>query len=422
MTSIPVTQIPVGHVVPGEADLAEPVTDREHDLQDEQTDTTEAESFAALLQQQSVSAETPPATQALDVSELPETELITQVAAVTSPTATIDAALPAGATADLVNSAVLPDPTVEPVVEQTDAELLTGELVGETPPELAGIAEDTPAIAPESSVPFAEELQSFAPQASLSSEVLEDPDAQTDELLEDPSSELAATPAGEGEPLASADTLFRGDTRPQIESTLTVEPQPALNARRRSADTSASVENVTSAATATADQTGEAVAAVSLDSVGTQDVSTPDAFVPAPVPVHGLQKIVHELIVEAETVVDSKTIAVQFEEPHIGSVLIQMSDTDDGLTVSVAADDDLTLEMLQTGSQQLETTLKENNIELLEIASLPPDMSFTQQGQQDSPFQQTPDIYRQAAQNGQPKTAAGTPQRLTSGEQLNFRA
>ncbi|MCR9200983.1 MAG: flagellar hook-length control protein FliK, partial [Planctomycetaceae bacterium] len=120
--------------------------------------------------------------------------------------------------------------------------------------------------------------------------------------------------------------------------------------------------------------------------------------------------------------VDSKTIAVQFEEPHIGSVLIQMSETDDGLTVSVAADDDLTLEMLQTGSQQLETTLKENNIELLEIASLPPDMSFTQQGQQDSPFQQTPDVYRQAMESGQPAAAPGTPQRLTSSEQLNFRA
>jgi len=423
VTSIPVTQIPVGHVVPGEADSAES-TDRDHDLQDGQADTTQAESFAALLlQQQAVPAETPPVTLLTDVGELPETELITQVAAVADSAGTLDASLLEAAGTDPVDSAVLPDPTADLVGDDVDLEGLADTAVTpEATPDLTRVTEATPAFAQETSVPFAEELQSFAPQETLTTEVLEDPDAQTAELLEDSSRELDATLTGDGESVELSDSLLNDDAKPLVEATLPVEPEPTGNARRRSADPVAAAESVTSTATAANDQTGEAVAAVSLDSVSTQNVSTSDAFVPAPVPVHGLQKIVHELIVEAETVVDSKTIAVQFEEPHIGSVLIQMSDTDDGLTVSVAADDDLTLEMLQTGSQQLETTLKENNIELLEIASLPPDMSFTQHGQQDSPFQQSPDVYRQAVQNGQPRAAVGTPQRLTSSEQLNFRA
>ncbi|MCR9202321.1 MAG: hypothetical protein NXI04_27070, partial [Planctomycetaceae bacterium] len=304
VTSIPVTQIPVGHFVSGDADVAETTADREHDLKDNQTDTTEAESFAALLlQQQAVPAETPDVTPPANVTELPESELLTQVAAVTGGTATLEASPPEVAGTDVENSVVLPDPAAEPPGDDVDLEQLAeSALTAAAAPDLTRVAEATPEIARESSVPFAEELQSFAPQESLSTEVLEDPDAQTAELLEDPSNESPATLTDDGEPFESSDSLIGEDTRPQIEASLIAEPEPAGNARRRTTNPTTAVESVTSAATAATDLTGEAVAAVNLDSVSTQNVSTPDAFVPAPVPVHGLQKIVHELIVEAETV------------------------------------------------------------------------------------------------------------------------
>lgn len=422
MTSIPVTQIPVGQVVPGEVEASAPPAPDDHETSDSQT---EAASFAALLlQQQADPAESPVVSDSVVISDLTDTESVAATTLAVDPATTLTVSPTAeGPTPDIAATAEHADITATdlptPDVDAATAAFESTAARTVTDPQADLTAEQTTALSEngQPSVPFAKELQNFE-QQTTPTDALEDPDADSAELLEESSEQI---PLEETKSLESPEAFTPDDAALQPDDALP-EPEHQAGDRRRPEDSAALTDDVRPSATAAPTQTADAVAAVSLDSVSTQTVNTPDAFVPQPVPAHGLQKIVHELILEAETVVDSKTIAVQFEEPHIGSVLIQMSDTDDGLTVSVAADDDLTLDMLHRGSQQLETTLKENNIELLEIASLPPDMSFAQHGQQDSPFQQPPEVYRQALHSGQPAASSAVPQRLTTSDRLDFRA
>lgn len=421
MTSIPATQIPVG--LPAEA---EPSAPSDTDRPDEAT-TAEAASFAALLLQQSP-PETPVRTEsglepaaavdAIDVVEavtVPPTTL-PETAAAVSPAVSPPVAAPQ-AESVTVAATLEADESVVTGPETSDRLIAVADTAGNEDVPTEPVAAD-PLGAEETSVPFAEELESFQQQETYRQQQLDDPDAESAEQLDqvqqaDPPRRVLAESAP---PAAISE-----NPTPPAAVVPAVENNAAGPRRRPATDKLTATTPAPAAAESVGDQ---ASVAVSLDAFSAESVTQPDTFAPEPVPVHGLQKIVNELIAEAETVVDNKTISVQFEEPHIGNVLIQMSDTDDGLTVSVAADDDLTLEMLNTGSQQLESTLKENNIELVEITSLPPDMNFQQNGQPDSPFQQqAPQIYRDNAQSGQSGTAPGAPmRRLTPTDQLDFRA
>lgn len=427
VTSIPVTQFPVGNPLPAETDKA---SASDSESIDETGSAETAASFAALLLQQTSAPVPSPETPITDVVPSSDVSLL-------------DATSPVHPE----NADVLPTNPAEQLdlqsfhsPAQSDVELAAN--IGELPPELAdglvpseittlegSVADESEGI-PSLEDPFdtagvyTEDTDRIdLREATLESQQLEDPDLESAELLEDVETRLS-----DERPLATTDPIsdftrrsFDGSTQSDDAALADV----AVSRVVKKVDSGSQLNDgrILDSAAETG-QGNEATAAVSLDSLSTEIVTTADAFVPTPQPVHGLQKIVNELIAEAETVVDTGSISVKFEEPHIGSVFIQMSETEDGLAVRVAADDDLTLEMLNSGSQQLESTLKDNNIELLEISSLPPEMNFQHSGHPDSPFhQQAPQIYRETAQHGQSTVAPGAvPRRLAASEKLDFRA
>lgn len=135
-----------------------------------------------------------------------------------------------------------------------------------------------------------------------------------------------------------------------------------------------------------------------------------------------IQAIVNQLVAESTAAVDGKTITIRFEDPHIGSVKLEMTETDSGMSVSVAAGDELTLEMLNSNAQQFERSLKDNQIELLEIVSLQMQTAAGEQNHSDQTFQQeVSETYRssQSSTSGQQNVAETLEE---SGATLDFRA
>lgn len=165
----------------------------------------------------------------------------------------------------------------------------------------------------------------------------------------------------------------------------------------------------------------EAGIAANTDSIASTELYASTEIADLP-PTHGLRKLTSELIAEAPDVVDSKTISVRFEEPHIGRVQLEMTESANGITVNVAASDEVTLEMLTANAASLERTLRDHQIELLEIASLPMDTATYNTAQGDQQFHRdSPPGYPQAStQSSNQRTSIES--ELEGPEQLNFRA
>ena len=135
-----------------------------------------------------------------------------------------------------------------------------------------------------------------------------------------------------------------------------------------------------------------------------------------------IQTIVNELVAEGAAHVDGKTMTVRFEEPHIGSVQLEITQTDSGMSVSVAAGDELTLEMLNSNAQQFERSLKDNQIELLEIVSLQMNTATSDQGHpSETAHREMGATYRSNQSSGS-NTTTTTESNQESTTTLNFRA
>lgn len=165
----------------------------------------------------------------------------------------------------------------------------------------------------------------------------------------------------------------------------------------------------------------EAGLAAIADTLASVELDASPDIVDLP-PTHGLRKLVGELVAEAPDVVDSKTISVRFEEPHIGRVQLEMTESPGGITVNVAASDEVTLDMLNANAASLERTLRDHQIELLEIASLPMDSATYNTAQGDQQFHRdTPNAYQQSADHSFVQSDSSHDDSETA-EQLDFRA
>ena len=165
----------------------------------------------------------------------------------------------------------------------------------------------------------------------------------------------------------------------------------------------------------------EAGLAAIADTLASAELDASPDIVDLP-PTHGLRKLVGELVAEAPDVVDSKTISVRFEEPHIGRVQLEMTESPGGITVNVAASDEVTLDMLNANAASLERTLRDHQIELLEIASLPMDSATYNTAQGDQQFHRdTPNAYQQSADHSFVQSDS-SPDESETAEQLDFRA
>lgn len=165
----------------------------------------------------------------------------------------------------------------------------------------------------------------------------------------------------------------------------------------------------------------EAGIAAIADSLASAELDASADIIDLP-PTHGLRKLVGELVAEAPDVIDSKTISVRFEEPHIGRVQLEMTESASGITVNVAASDEVTLDMLNANAASLERTLRDHQIELLEIASLPMDSATYNTAQGDQQFHRdTPNAYQQSTDHSPVQSGSSSDESETA-EQLDFRA